>query len=129
MAIGSSFPLVDQNTNPPHFVVELVTRPPEPKPEEKVDSSPSTKNKMIQIAAYALFAIGALFLVASLGLFGMGLFLGAATLTMGETLYPFGILSMIAGAHLIQDKQKPNNPSIKSSVGFGDVSIPFTVTV
>lgn len=83
-----------------------------------------TKEKVVQIAAYSLILLGALFLTVSMALFTTSFVVGAGTASamLGETVYPLGILSLIAGINLFED-QKNSGLKISSRLG------PMTLTI
>ncbi len=88
-----------------------------PRTQDAEEPNP-LKERIVQISTYALLFLGALFLFASTGLFGMGLFgmVGSTTATLAETMYPIGVLSLMAGVSLVQDNKK-NPLSLSSSLG------------
>ena len=97
-------------------------------PENQVDLSSKTaedrtlKDKIIQISSVALIFFGALFLLASAGLFASSLFIGTTATMLGEAMYPLGVLSLIAGINLFQDG-KMNSVKISQRLGPVTVSI------
>lgn len=89
--------------------------------DEAIVRDPSVKEKIIQISACVLILTGALFILMSAGLFASSLMLGvgSASAVMGEMMYPLGILSLMAGINLFQDKKD----AFKISSRLGPVSV------
>lgn len=104
----------------PTYNVNLHIVPSEKSPDEE-KAEVSLKDKIIQISSLALMFSGALFLMASAGLFVSSLFVASASLIMlGEVMYPLGILSLLAGINLFQDGRAS---SLKISSRLGPVSL------
>lgn len=104
------------NSALPVYNVKLhIVSPEEPSLKEKTDLS--IKDRIIQISSCALMLAGALFLMASTGLFASSLFVASASLTMlAEAMYPLGVLSLLAGINLFQDG-KADSLRITSRLG------------
>ncbi len=104
----------------PVYNVKLHIVPPET-PSVKEGAEVTIKDRIIQVSSCALMLAGAIFLMASMGLFASSLLIGSASATMvGEAMYPLGILSLLAGINLFQDGKAD---SLKISSRLGPVSL------
>lgn len=123
-AVNYSVPSQSQHETPKqehvHRVfVEMVSSKPS---ANSPFTSLTTSEKVIRVAAYILISIGILFLVASTVFFGAGAVAGAQTSAMlfGETVFPFGVVALIGGVHLLNPLKI--NSKIEPSIRFGPLT-------
>ncbi len=110
-----------------HRVVLEIVPPEKPKADTQSkieDAEPilTTREKVIQIAAYSLIAIGAIILIAASSMIMSGILAGGgATLLLAESLYPIGMISLVAGVHLFGPPK--DLPKVTSSLRFGPMTL------